>query len=115
MGMSAYRLLSQLGAGRDGVAYRALPLAGGEPVALASTVAGALVSAHRLGLVHGGLDPWAIRGAGPGSIAIDFTGVDTGSGPQVDDDRSVLRESFRAPEVRAGEELSAATDLFSLG
>jgi serine/threonine protein kinase/class 3 adenylate cyclase len=193
MALPAYRLLSQLGAGRDGVSYRAAPEAGGEAVelrqldraradpsrwaalvkrlgvairlkhpaalqvetfaasaeppyvvvafddrptlleraggteptmpgalageavAVAVTVAGALASAHRLGLVHGALGPWAIRGGGPGLLSIDFTGIDTGSASQRHAEHASLPEKCRAPEVRAGEEPSAAADLFSLG
>jgi eukaryotic-like serine/threonine-protein kinase len=183
MGLEGYRLLGQLGAGRDGVAYRAEPLGGGESVALVrldqaradaarwsqltrrlalaaglchrsvraireiglddeppylvlarddhpplfnsafegravaivGEIAAALAAAHRLGLVHGRLDPWTILGHDAASLSIDFTGIDAGSAPVVSSDRRLTPEAFRAPEIRAGPEPTAESDIYSLG
>lgn len=189
MGLEDYRLTGQLGAGRDGVANQATPIAGGDSVALlrldrarddvprwpalakrlaiasrldhpsarsvlelgvdhdppyvvvvhderptlaggsfrrkvvpvadkvamAVVVASALAAAHRLGLFHGRLGPWSVRGADPLSLRIDFTGLETGPEASIGGGRALPREAFRAPEEREDDEPTAEADVFRLG
>jgi len=182
MALADYRLISQLGAGADGVAYRAEAIEGGEavevrvlrpsePSALAATlkrltlvsylihpasravlevgsagprrfvvlpaddrpalgedahpgspggievvleVVAAVAVAHRLGLVHGRLDPWAVRGSAPDDVAVDFTGLDVGQWGS-DGTGGAVRSGHVAPEARRGEPATAEGDVYSLG
>ena len=87
----------------------------GDPIEMGRSIAGALVAAHQMGLVHGGLDPWTLFGDGTPLLQIDFSGTETSPPPELLDHLQSLRETFRAPEVVRGEEPTAASDLFSLG
>jgi serine/threonine protein kinase/class 3 adenylate cyclase len=185
MSLDDYRLLTQLGAGRDGVLYRALEREGGcavelrvleaargesarwssltkrlavaarlahprvrrvreialeanppylvlglderatlaeslsgggrlpswDALRLAGSVAGALASAHRLGLAHGRLDPWAVLGNEAESLALDFTGLETAATRPPEEHR----RWFRAPEVEEQSAGDARADVYSAG
>ena len=85
-------------------------LAKGRAIAFARAIASALAAAHRLGLAHGRLGPDTVQGDGPGTLKIDFTGLDAG-----DADASNRRPEFRAPEAIADAPPTPHGDVFSLG
>jgi serine/threonine protein kinase/class 3 adenylate cyclase len=91
-----------------------LPLPLSTVVQLANDLSAILLSAHRLGLVHGQLCPGKIRLTDTGQVKIDFTGIAANAAtletsiPDVD-------ASCRPPETAAGKTLDPAADVYSLG
>jgi serine/threonine protein kinase/class 3 adenylate cyclase len=87
------------------------PLPSDRAVEIAAVVAEALAEAHRVGLIHGGLNPWSITGSEPRGLLLDFTGLDLGRVRQPD----ASLDAFRAPEILEGQDLTAEADVFALG
>ena len=84
------------------------------PVALEilDAVASALAAIHRLGFVHGRLDPRAVRGRVRGELSLDVSGVEAQA------DRpggSIIADHFQAPELLPGAAATPESDVFSLG
>ena len=91
-----------------------LPLPALEAINRVRDLAGALATAHRLGLTHGGLSPYRICRTAAQPLKIDFTGCDTctavEAGPFHD-----LDNTCRAPEHDAVATAIPPQDIYSLG
>ena len=77
---------------------------------LAIEIAGALQEAHRLGLVHGALEPSNIYWQSGEPAQVDFTGVDCHAIP-----RRPIDDACVPPEGRAGISFDPAVDMYALG
>src|SRR5262249_26493338 len=77
----------------------------------AGTVAEALAAAHRVGLVHGAIDPWSVKGADAPRLSVDLTGLDARAASGVN--RAVA--AFRDPEAPTGTGPTAEADVYALG
>ena len=88
----------------------------GDVVQVMEPVAGALDAAHAAGIIHGGLRPEVIQ------IDADGTGAVTGFGGTVDPDpdgsdpeQLDAAAPYMSPEQIRGRDLTAASDIYSLG
>ncbi|MFV1980300.1 MAG: protein kinase, partial [Rhodothermia bacterium] len=100
---------------RDAVVGDLQEMTGGSPeraVEIAHGVAEALSAAHELGLVHGALTPDSISVSDAGNAVVNDFGL---SRLYEALDEHPGDEAFRAPEQRAGNRATRATDLWSLG
>ncbi len=88
------------------------PLSEPAAIALGQHLAGAIASAHRLGLAHGTLSPRSIVTADGAAWKIDFTGIRARPGLESD---ALAHAPFRAPEWDSGRAPGFAADVYSLG
>ncbi len=94
--------------------HKDVPLPLSAVVHLANDLGAVLLSAHRLGLVHGQLSPDNIRLTDAGQLKIDFTGIAaTAASPQ--SPVPGVDASCRPPEQAEGRILDPAADVYSLG
>ncbi|XHU13101.1 protein kinase [Amycolatopsis sp. WGS_07] len=96
------------------------PLPEAAVVRLAAGLASALVDVHRVGLVHRDLKPSNVLLAADGPRVIDFgiaraADADGGGGELTRTGWLVGSPGFASPEQAEGRELTAASDVFSLG
>ena len=88
-----------------------------EAVELALQVCAGLEHAHRAGLVHRDIKPQNVLIRDDGTVKIvDFGIARSAQGTQLTETGSVLgTAAYLAPEQAAGEEVTAATDVYALG
>jgi len=92
----------------------------GLPVSLvldiAQLIGGYLDELHQVGIVHGSLDPQYIIMATDGNIKVLNAGLAQSSGiPNLIAANKVDANSFHAPEVRLGEDMTPRSDFYALG
>ena len=81
-------------------------------IALGQRLADAISAAHRLGIVHGSIDPTTLVARALGEWTLDFTGLAI---PVLDTMPAMIRQQFVAPEIVTDGASELASDVFSLG
>jgi serine/threonine protein kinase/class 3 adenylate cyclase len=88
-----------------------VPLGAPMVASLGQSLASAIAAAHRIGLVHGRLNPRTIALTAARTPRIDFTGV-AASSPAPE---TPVEKSCRAPELSGGRTADTAADVYALG